>query len=730
MKTKYNFDSKIYKPSEILEVLKNSVSEKDLKGNSKGIYYYNIPCAFDIETSSLYRDLDGTIYNYENRCKLSKFAKLEKLAIMWIWQLGINGYIIVGRTWEEFTNVLEIISRVLKLNRNKRLLIYVHNLAFEFQFIRKHFIWDNVFSIDLRKPLYALTNIGIEFRCSYLLSGYALANVAKNLTKYSIKKLTGDLDYSLVRHTKTPVQEQEMKYCINDVKIVMLYILEYIEREKSIQKLPLTKTGSVRNFCRKNCFNINTEFYKGVNYRYKDLIKELQINNLSEFKLLLRAFAGGFTHANANYTDKVIKDVSSYDFTSSYPYVMISEKFPLSKGLKVTCKNTEQFEVLINKYLCVFDIEFNNIFATEVENIISVSKCIVKENFVENNGRLVCAKRIVTTITNIDFVSIRNFYKWDNYRIGEMYIYKKEYLPTDFIKCIVSLYKKKTELKGVEGSEVEYLQSKEMLNSCYGMCVTSPIRDEIIYNSDWSVKELTEQQQEELLIKHNNSAKRFLYYIWGVFVTAYARRNLYTAITELKNDYIYSDTDSVKFINLERHRLYFDMYNKKVEYKLKCACAHHKINFTDLSPQTIKGETKLLGVWDYEGTYRRFKTLGAKRYMVECENALNVNGIKYNYSLTVAGVNKFTAIPYLLEKYGEDGIFKAFTNYLSIPPQSTGKNILTYIDYETKGTVTDYTGVTADFNEKSAVHLEPTDYTLNLSVIYIKYLQGIRLADY
>ena len=729
-KTKYNFDSEIYKPEQIRNILKTAVSEKDLKGNNKGIYYYNIPCAFDIETTSFYRDFMGNTFDYKTRQELPKNIECEKLASMYIWQFGINGNIFVGRTWNEFKNMLEIICTELNLNNNRRLVIFVHNLSFEFQFMRKLFEWEKVFSIDLRKPIYAITKNGLEFRCSYLLSGYSLENVAKNLTRYKVKKMVGDLDYSLLRNTKTEISDSEMLYCVNDVKIVMLYILELIENVKSIHNFPLTKTGSVRKFCRKNCFFVNTDDYKGKNYRYKDLIRDLKITDLSEFKLLLRAFAGGFTHANANFTDKVIENVSSYDFTSSYPFVMISEKFPSSRGVKINVQSEEQFKFLMQKYLCVFDVEFTNIFSCETEQIISVSKCLVKENAVENNGRLVCAKRIVTTITNIDWLSLKNFYNWEDYKIGIFYAYKKEYLPTDFIKCIVELYKKKTELKGVQGMETEYLQSKEMLNSCYGMCVTNPLRDEIIYSDSdtWEIKEPTEEEKFKMLMQHNESENRFLYYIWGVFVTSYARRNLFTAIHELKDDYVYSDTDSVKFINLENHKIYFHVYNNQVENKLQIACKYHGIPFADLKPKTIKGKEKLLGVWDFEGTYKRFKTLGAKRYMVEEENALNVKGKNYNYSLTVSGVNKFVAIPYLLDKYGEKGIFDAFTNYLHLPPEATGKNILTYIDYETDGTLTDYQGNTAEFNELSAVHLEATDYHLNLSVLYLQYLQGIKFS--
>jgi len=266
------------------------------------------------------------------------------------------------------------------------------------------------------------------------------------------------------------------------------------------------------------------------------------------------------------------------------------------------------------------------------------------------------------------------------------------------------------------------------LNSCYGMAVTNPLRDENIFDVDgWRVVELTESDKAKELIKHNTSENRFLYYIWGVFVTAYARRNLFTAIYELKNDYIYSDTDSVKFINRERHLQYFENYNKMVEYKLKLACNYHGINYADCAPKTIKGKTKLIGVWDFEGTYKRFKTLGAKRYMVECENALTVDGKNYDFSLTVSGVNKKIAIPYLLQTYGENGIFDAFTNYLHLPPCATGKNISTYIDYETSGKVIDYLGNECEFNAKSGLHLEPTDYTLNLSVQFLQYLAKIKI---
>ena len=724
MKKKHTYtpNETVFSPMQIADVLAMAVDETYLIGNNKKERFYNLPCSFDIETSSFYRDETGETFTYEQVSKLDK-TKFEKCSLMYVWQFGINGYVIVGRTWDEFSTMMQTVSETLNLSETRRLICYVHNLSYEFQFIRKLFEWERVFSIDLRKPIYAITKGGIEFRCSYLLSGYNLAKLADQLNTYHCAKMVGDLDYRLIRHTATPLTAQEIKYCTHDVICVMNYIQERIEEYGNILRLPITKTGFVRKYCRSVCLRTKDENGKAKpNYKYSETLHEMYITGMEEFNMLQRAFSGGFTHANANYTDETLQEVDSYDFTSSYPYVMVAEQFPMSKGVRVNVKSMAQFEFLCAKYCCIFDVEFSDIFASRTQdNPISVSKCYVKENISENNGRLVTGRKIALTITNVDYNVIKNFYSWGKMRIGLMYCYRKEYLPTEFVKAILHLYEKKTTLKGVTGKEIEYLNSKEMLNSCYGMSVTNPLRDEFTYNGEWDINKITPQAQAETLEKYNDSRNRFLFYPWGVFVTAYARRNLFTAIAELGEDYVYSDTDSVKVLNGDTHKDYFKKYNEVVDMKLRRACKFHGLPLTLCMPDTIKGITKILGVWDYEGRYKRFKTLGAKRYMTEDSNG--------NVSLTVSGVNKKCAVPYLLEKYGKDGIFDAFTNYLSIPPQATGKNIHTYIDYEQTGTVTDYNGITNEFHTETGVHLEPTGYSLSLSVMYLNYLIGIKLKD-
>lgn len=721
-------NSPIYSPSQLGEVVKDAFKGLNPKGNNKGIKYYNCPCSFDIETTSFYIDETGNNITYKDKEERQKFDPTynpEKRATMYVWQLGLNGRVIVGRTWEEFRNCCVELSKLLHLSEKKRIILFVHNLSYEFQFISRLFKWVNVFSIDVRKPIYAISTLWIEFRCSYLLSGYSLAMLGKQLTTHKVEKLEGDLDYSLMRNTKTPLTDKELGYCVNDVRVVMAYIQEKLEQEGILSTLPITKTGYVRQYCRKRCLYLEGH---RQNKRYKELMEKLKINDIDEFDLMQRAFQGGFTHCNAYHMGDTMENVASYDFTSSYPFVMVSEKFPMSGGVKVKVDTEEQAEKYFQKYLAIFDVCFINLMPIDTnDNPLSSSKCYKKVNVVENNGRVVTADLVATSLTNIDWQVMKQFYKWDSVKFGTFYIYYSNYLPTPLVDCILELYEKKTTLKGVEGMEIEYLKSKEMINSVYGMAVTNPLRDEILFDGLlWESNPPT--NREEMLEKYNNSRNRFLFYPWGIFVTSYARRNLFTGIKSVGDDYIYSDTDSIKFTNPDKHKTYFDSYNKLVTKKLEKAMAYHGFSIERTRPKTKEGKEKPLGVWDFEGVYKRFKTLGAKRYMVEEDNALKVNGVNYPVSLTVSGVNKKTAIPYLWDLTGgnTEKIFELFNEGLEIPPSKSGKNLHTYIDGEIEGQLTDYLGNKAPYKELCCIHLEPTGYDLSIASLYKKYITGVK----
>lgn len=687
-------DSRIYTPDEMEEMIKSVRLNFRFAWSNKKLKYFNVPAALDIETTSF-------------------FDQGEKAATMYEWTLGLYGAVMIGRTYDEMKTALNSLAEILDLTERKRLIIYVHNLAYEFQFIRQHFTWEKVFAIDQRKPLYALTDTGLEFRCSYLLSGYSLAKLGEQLQKYKVEKLTGFLDYSLLRHCNTPLTEKEIAYCVNDVKVVMAYIKERMEQDGGVSKLPLTKTGYVRKYCRDACF-YGPEKDKKKRLRYREFIKTLTIEP-QEYKQMKRAFQGGFTHANPFYSGRVVKNVTSYDFTSSYPAVMIAERFPMSSGELVEILNREDLNYNIKYYCCIFDIEFTEIVAkVTFDNYISSSKCWTLEKAVINNGRVVSADMLRTTITEQDFLIISKMYSWKYIRVSNFRRYRKDYLPKDFVQSILDLYADKTTLKGVEGKEVEYLKAKEMLNSCYGMTVTDIVRPLYEYTDKW--EDPQEPDIEKAIESYNRGSGRFLYYLWGVYVTAYARRNLFSGILECQQDYIYSDTDSIKIRNAEKHLQYINEYNDRITAQIKRALQFHGIPEQMAEPETVKGIKKPLGVWDFDGFYSRFKTLGAKRYMTETDHGI---------SITVAGINKYTAMPYLYGRYGKRLIFTGFSDKLHVPPAYTGKSTHTYIDGNRDGILIDYMGNAAEYHEKSCIHLGAADYTLSISREYAEYIRGV-----
>ena len=260
---------------------------------------------------------------------------------------------------------------------------------------------------------------------------------------------------------------------------------------------------------------------------------------------------------------------------------------------------------------------------------------------------------------------------------------------------------------------MNYLKSKEMINSMYGMTVTDIVRDELTYTEEWGKES---PDFEQAINKYNADNSRFMFFPWGVWVTAYARRNLFTGIFEFKDDYVYSDTDSIKGKNMEFHKEYIEKYNTTITRMLEKALNFHGIDKKLIKPKTINGVEKPLGVWDFEGTYTRFKTLGAKRYMVEKDDKINI---------TVAGLNKKVCVPYLLNKYGKN-VFENFNDELYIPPEYTGKNTHTYIDECKEGYLTDYKGIKAYYKEITSVHLAPSDYSLSLSKEYSDYIANVQ----
>ena len=609
---------------------------------------------------------------------------------MYIWTFNINNETYYGRTWEDFVKFLDILEKLVPVKKY----VFVHNLSFEFQFLQGFLDFELVFARKSHKVIKAeLKNYNIEFRCSYFMSNVSLDKLAKTYN-LNTKKLVGNLDYNKIRHSKTKLTKKELSYCENDTQVVAEYIRKMLDEYITLDRIPLTNTGQVRRELRD---------IVQKDFAYRKYVKPSINIDTHIYNLLVKCFAGGYTHANWIYTNRIIKNVVSYDFTSSYPYVMLTNKYPMGEFKKC---NIKKFEQIIDIFAYIVVVKFKNIKCKFYNNFISKSKCVEISGGRYDNGRVIQAEELKIIVTDVDLKYILRAYKYEEYEIEEAYYSVYKYLPIQFIDFILQKYENKTKYKNVKGKEVEYAIEKGRFNSLYGMSVTNTIRDEVEYDKKlgWNeVKLSNEEIIKRLKIEKN---KCFMSFSWGVWVTAYARNNIIQNIIDNDKYVIYSDTDSIKLAegyNKEK----IENYNKYVIEKIKKVSDELKINIDRYKPKDSKGKEHLIGVFDEDGKYKEFITQGAKKYAYTDEED--------KIHITVAGVPKSGAKQLKnLNEFKDDLIF----DY-----KYTNKQQIVYCDNMQSVELTDLNGDKFIVNDKSGCCLLPSSYTLGKSIDYLDLLE-------
>lgn len=563
--------------------------------------YANIICSFDIETTVI---------------------EEIKQSVCYIWQFSVdNQAVVFGRTIQEFIDFLTEFYK--NMPQGLTIPIFVHNLSYEFQFLRGVYNFKEwqVFCMDSRKILRCfMFGKAFEFRCSYYLTNMSLNEAAEKYNS-DYKKLSGiEFDYDKKRYPWTKLSKQEYKYCMNDVLSVVNIVYNIMEMDgKDIYNLPFTSTGFVRDDVR-----------AAMNFELTNVRQ--QFPDFDCYKLMKKAFRGGNTHANRFYCGKVVENVKSYDRVSSYPDVLLNRKFPMKPFCKTSVNNFETYLArgkALLLYIKLYNVELKDRLCPCP--YLSYSKCynMPKHSYTLDNGRVLQASYLETALTDIDYKILSSMYKWSDAEIVELYYSSYAYLPKAFRGVVMDYFKKKTELKNVEGQETFYMKSKNKLNAIYGMCVTDIIKPCIqFYDNDYHKKDETNEQELERYNRQQN--KSFVVYAWGVWVTAWARYCLQLMINLVGDDFIYCDTDSVKFIG--EHDI------SKINKEL------YKLSYNNGSYAFDKhGQQQTLGIYEQEKTAEYFRTWGAKKYAGIYDGKLKI---------TVAGVPKKLGVDELLEKSG------------------------------------------------------------------------------
>lgn len=631
--------------------------------------YRELVCAFDIEASRL-KDIEQ--------------------AVMYIWQFQVEDITVIGRTWEEYFLMLKRIKE--RLPEDAWLVIYVHNLSYEFSFLKGWYQFEvgEVFCTDDRKVLKCDMMGCFEYRCSYYLTNMSLDRF---LERYQVENRKLAYDYEKVRYPWTALSDDELDYCINDVKGLVQALKKMMAAdEDNLLTIPLTSTGYVRR-------DVKEAMRKFNHAQLHDMLPDAEV-----YRLLREAFRGGDTLSNRWNTDEVIENIHSVDIVSSYPASMLLRKYPMSKFVR---ENVSDFDRLFEagQRALLFRVTFVNIrIADQFDGHLYLSrdKCrdVFRPTYV--NGRVLQAESLDTTLTDVDFRIVKQRYAWDQMFITELWSAKYRMLPSMFRDVIKRYYKVKTELKGIGPDDDRYYfyeRTKAKLNSTYGMTVEDPAKDTIEFIDGLFV--LRDDPLDGLLEAHNKKA--FLSYAWGVWCTAWSRLRLAEGINVVTSEgidemnFIYSDTDSIKYID----EVDFSAFNNEAQEEAVEWGAY---------AADQDGVVHYMGVFEDEG-YRlpnRFKTLGAKKYVIEEDGKMHI---------TIAGVDKKAGA---VELGSIDNFVEGFT-FKDAGGTEAVYNDNIRIRTKREGRVLDI---------RDNVVIRPSTYTLGLTAEYRQILDGLVTVKY
>lgn len=557
---------------------------------------------------------------------------------MYHWQIDLGGYLCYGRYWDDFFRFIDKAVEVLHVDDENRLVIYVFNLAFEYQFLYR-FLQDRygelrIFATAPRKPLRVNCSNGLEFRCAYKLTNMSLAKACENEAGVQHWKAKGDLDYRKIRTADTYINGVEFGYCMTDVVCGYELIQQRLKNEHdNLDTIPMTSTSYPRRDVRKSC-------RKDKTYRKKIFLKNVLSKEV--YILLKEASRGGNTHANRFLSGRIWRSegdthIDSFDKVSSYPAQLLYNPFPMTAFTRYgNLDNWEELDMLRGdgKRALLFRVTFEHLRIKEHVPVpyIAEAKCRdIPRGIVLDNGRVLNTPEgsaISMTLTDIDWDIIRRQYEWDNCAIYDVYFADYGYLPEAITKVIKDYFRIKCELKyaiehGEDTEDMHYLYGKikNKLNGIFGMMYTDPIH--LVIKQDPESGEWLQEVPdiEKALEKYNKSYNSFLVYSWGTYTTAWGRKELQDLLDVTGDGTIYTDTDSSKAINADLaaiERLNQQLMEKCIQRGAYC---------------DVKGERFYLGLIEKENKepIKAFKTLGAKKYAYVDRKGLHT---------TISGVNK------------------------------------------------------------------------------------------
>ena len=620
---------------------------------AKGAIYCLEPVFLDIETSN-------------NHAEDPKELRTWIVSI----QVLFNGHYYLFRYPEELIKWYEQQYKKLRLYPSKKfkkkLITYIHNASYDLSYLIPYinmlpdFDYSNQGIIEGPNKFLTYIRGSLEFRCSYLLSGMSLEKWSNEMNIVH-KKQVGLYDYEALKYPDQELDEASEKYDLYDVLAMQECLSKQMEYHgDNLATIPLTATGYIRRTLRRSC---NNDKYYRNEYFYDNRL------NAELYDYMLKSYAGGMTHNNRFYRDTVIEVGKTYeytagefvkvlnighsDFKSHYPTQMTCYDFPLGQPQLIYTSDMGFYMTIgeiLSWYPTFSSMSVIRIYKAELRDyrismpFMQFSKCYEAkfEHKMLDNGRVLYASgEWIMFLDNLTLQILSEQYELE-YEVLECWRMLNKPLPDCIISVIDKYFKGKSDKKNIVHelteafgkldprtieAEFELMQNKKGINAIYGCAATNPLRDQ--FEVTEAMEFLLSQSYNDLdsisegLNKYYKGRNNFLAYQVGVWVTAYARFELYEYIKAVGyNKCLYVDTDSIFYIkDPETEKAIADLNAEKHK-------TAHKVYLSN-------GKAEYYDVFDSEPDCLAFKGLHSKCYGVVTNKGLE---------LTIAGVPARTLV--------------------------------------------------------------------------------------
>ena len=507
-------------------------------------------------------------------------------------------------SWDEYAALLNELTEPGDI-------VYVHNLAYELEFLaRNGFTFKSIIANARHKPIAATdVDFEVQYRCSYKLFDMSLSKLGELV---GLSKL--GYEYTTIRRADE-LTPDDYAYNLRDCEIVAAAIKKEIAIYGSVKNIPYTKTGVVRR-------RLSEADDGELHARAGRAFPEEPVYNMLE-----AAFTGGYSYGSPESFGQTIHKIYSADIKSSYPGVMLGMRFPMKFS---PIREGDAAEALYRRRLpgLHFVAEFAIDEAKAVDRRLCVMpfyKCKLGATSAYDiyNGKVNYCSDFTITVDSVTWEIYNRVYELSGVyclRIAAVTSFRR--LPAPLLRTLAALAVEKERLKQFESRSIDdkdnFRRVKEQLNGMYGANVQKFRTYEYTIDDvgTWA-SALEEYKRPRNLMR---------VYAWGVWITAYARRHLiFDGILKLRNgvdDFVYCDTDSVKSLTPLDCGGFFDDETRSYLQHLLGRDYNAIKHFGEFQHELD----------DEGGFYSDFKHYGAKKYFYTTP--------AHGFAYTVAGMPK------------------------------------------------------------------------------------------